>query len=113
MNIPALWALIKSTLIEKDGTTNTYGSIKRWAAWILLGLVCLVIFASLLPGGSLHFGTWLNLQWNHHACDETVLTDLLKAIGTYILGGATITAFSNTIQNYHNAKFPSPPDKSN
>jgi hypothetical protein len=82
-----------------------YGSIKRWAAWILLGLVCLVIFASLLPGGSVHLGTWLSLSWNHKPCDETVLTDLLKAIGTYILGGATVSMIGNTVQNFHNQKY--------
>jgi hypothetical protein len=104
MNIPNLWQLIKSTLIEKDGT-NTYGSIKRWGAWILFFYAGLVIFVGLLPSCSFHISTWFNLTWNHKPIDTVTLQILLTAIGTYILGGATVSMIGNTIQNYHTQKY--------
>ena len=105
MNIPKIYQLFKSALIEKDGTNSVYGSIKRWAALILLFYAGEIVNAGLIPGGSLHFGTWLNLAWNHSPIDRDTLTVILKAVGTYVLGGATITTLSNVTQNYHNKKF--------
>lgn len=105
MNPIKLWFLIKSTLIEKDNTNPVYGSIKRWLAWILAGLVILVVIAGLIPGGSLHIGTFLNFSWNHNPTDTNTLSILLKAIGMYVLGGATVSMLNNTITNYHNQKY--------
>lgn len=104
-NIPKLWQLIKTTLIEKDGTNQVYGSIKRYAAWILLIYAGEIINAGMIPGGSLHLGAFLNLSWNHCAIDRETLSLVLNALGTYVLGGATVTAVANTFQNYHNVKY--------
>lgn len=106
-----LWELIKTTLIEKDGTTPVYGSIKRWAAWILLFCVVLSVIQGLLPGGSLHIGSFLNLNWQHKDCNMDVLKALLEATGTYILTGQLLSNVTDTIQNYHNINAaPKPPD---
>lgn len=101
-----LWYLIKTTLIEKDGTTTSYGSIKRWGAWILFFYCGLIILAGLLPSGSINWA-WCHIQlsWHHCAIDIKTLSALLEAIGTYILGGATISAVSSTVQNFHNQKY--------
>lgn len=113
MNQQSLWSLIKTTLIEKDGTNTTYGSIKRWGAWILFAYAGFVIFAGLLPSGCFHISTWFILNWHHQPIDRETLKILVEAIGTYILGGATITMANNTIQNYHNQKYgnDTPPTK--
>ena len=106
MNTQSLWLTIKQTLLEKSDSGTLTGSIKRWAAWILLFLVSLTVIQGLIPGGSIHLGTFLNFAWNHQPSDMKVLTALLTATGTYVLTGQAISNITDTIQNYHNTKYP-------
>jgi predicted oxidoreductase (fatty acid repression mutant protein) len=104
-----LWQIIKETLLEKSSIdpTTTFGSIKRWAAWILLFLVFSVVINSLVPSFSLHIGSFvLNREQEANKVDMSVLNALLTAIGTYILGGQMISNVTDTIQNYHNVTNP-------
>ena len=100
----SLWLTIKQTLLEKSGETQ-FGSIKRWAAWILLSLIVLSVIAGLIPGGSIHIGTYLNLSWNHQPADMSVVNALLAATGTYILTGQALSNITDTIQHRNTVKY--------
>jgi hypothetical protein len=109
MDTQSLWTIIKQTLLEKSGD-NIFGSIKRWVAWILLFLVCCIVISSLIPSGSIHIGTWLNVSWHHIKVDMPVLTSLLTAMGTYILTGQALTNVTDTIQHYNEKRFNNSPN---
>jgi hypothetical protein len=100
----SLWTIFKQTFLEKN-TDTPIGSIKRGIAWVLVLYAGEIINAGLLPGGSIHIGTFLNLSWNHKDINLDSLKVVLAAIGTYVLTGQMLSNVTDTIQHRNTVKY--------